>query len=99
MCHILDHVHAGPGDVAVCSIAQYMILYASTAATDIMFVVPSNWPHWKGEDANCWDDVTGDVWPRQVTLSQLLGLESGTFVSVVAAIMSFTYFFVMPTCA
>ncbi|CAM0883905.1 unnamed protein product [Alopecurus aequalis] len=93
----------GPRDVAVCGIAQYAILcgaivgYTITAATGIMSVVKSNCRHYKVHGANCSQEGTmylvlfGLV---EVVLSQLPSLEKVTFISIVAAVMSFTYSFI-----
>uniref|UniRef100_A0ACD5XCE0 Uncharacterized protein n=1 Tax=Avena sativa TaxID=4498 RepID=A0ACD5XCE0_AVESA len=93
----------GPRDVALCGIAQYAILwgaivgYTITAATGIMSVVRSNCRHYKGHGADCSQEGTtylvlfGLV---EVVLSQLPSLEKVTFISIVAAVMSFTYSFV-----
>ncbi|VAH82509.1 amino acid permease 1-like [Triticum dicoccoides] len=93
----------GPREVVVCGITQYTILcgavvgYTITAATGIMSVVRSNCRHYKGHGADCSQEGTmylvmfGVI---EVVLSQLPSLEKVTFVSIVAAVMSFTYSFV-----
>ncbi|XP_044416711.1 amino acid permease 1 [Triticum aestivum] len=91
----------GPGNLALCGKELHDSLCINSChghhVRGAQQLAPLEGPRCKLQPR--WDDVTGDVWPRQVVLAQLLGLEIGTFVSIVAAIMSFTYFFVVPTCA
>uniref|UniRef100_A0A0E0JRS1 Amino acid transporter transmembrane domain-containing protein n=1 Tax=Oryza punctata TaxID=4537 RepID=A0A0E0JRS1_ORYPU len=93
----------GPRDVVVCGIAQYAILwgamvgYTITTATSIMSVVRTNCHHYKGENASC--GASGTMYMvlfglAEVVLSQCPSLEGVTLISVVAAVMSFTYSFV-----
>ncbi|KAG8078660.1 hypothetical protein GUJ93_ZPchr0007g3160 [Zizania palustris] len=93
----------GPRDVVVCGLAQYAILwgamvgYTITAATSIMSVVRTNCHHYRGQDAMC--GASGTMYMvlfglAEVVLSQLPSLEKVTLISVVAAVMSFTYSFV-----
>ncbi|EEE55757.1 hypothetical protein OsJ_04283 [Oryza sativa Japonica Group] len=93
----------GPRDVVVCGIAQYAILwgamvgYTITTATSIMSVVRTNCHHYKGPDATC--GSSGTMYMvlfglAEVVLSQCPSLEGVTLISVVAAVMSFTYSFV-----
>ncbi|XP_062208682.1 amino acid permease 3-like isoform X2 [Phragmites australis] len=93
----------GTRDVVVCGLAQYALLwgtmvgYTITTATSIMAVVRTDCHHYRGRDAACVSSGTmymvlfGLV---EVVLSQLPSLEKLTLISVVAAVMSFTYSFV-----
>ncbi|XP_077231711.1 amino acid permease 4-like [Tasmannia lanceolata] len=93
----------GARDVLVCGIAQYAMLwgtmvgYTITAATSMMSVKRSNCYREKGENAKC--GVSGNLYliifgVIEIILSQFPNLEKVTFLSVIAAAMSFTYSFI-----
>ncbi|XP_072999258.1 amino acid permease 8-like [Typha latifolia] len=93
----------GPRDVFICGLAQYIMLwgtmvgYTITTATSIMAVVRTNCFHYKGHDASC--GASGTLYMVlfgivEIVLSQFPNLEKITFISVVAAVMSFAYSFI-----
>ncbi|MQL78266.1 hypothetical protein Taro_010699 [Colocasia esculenta] len=98
----MDAVRAylGPKEVFMCGVAQYanlwgtMVGYTITATTSMMAVKRSNCFHKAGHAARC--GVSGNTFMVvfgliEVVLSQLPRLENITWISVVAAAMSFAY--------
>ncbi|XP_042507740.1 amino acid permease 8-like isoform X2 [Macadamia integrifolia] len=93
----------GKKELVICGIIQYIMLwgtivgYVITAATSMMAVKRSNCLHYKGHDARCGTSGTlymlifGGI---EIILSQFPNLEKVTLLSVMAAIMSFTYLFI-----
>ncbi|KAK1265880.1 Amino acid permease 1 [Acorus gramineus] len=90
----------GARDVLVCGIAQYAMLwgtmvgYTITTATSMMQVMRTNCFHSKGHDAQC--SASGNLYMIifglvEILLSQFPNLEKITLISVVAAVMSFSY--------
>eukprot|EP01018_Ginkgo_biloba_P023744 Gb_30499 [translate_table: standard] len=93
-------VSAGRKKVMLCGIAQYsnlygtMIGYTVTAATSIMAIKKSDCFHEKGHHAPCY--LSGNVYMTifgvlELILSQLPSLEKISWLSIVAAVMSFAY--------
>ncbi|KAK1276691.1 Amino acid permease 6 [Acorus gramineus] len=95
--------YLGPKKVAICGIIQYaalwgtMVGYTITTATSMMAVKRSNCFHRHGHSAKC--GASGNLFMivfglTQIILSQLPSLENVTWLSVVAATMSFAYSFI-----
>lgn len=92
--------YLGPKDVFMCAIAQYanlwgaMISYTLTASISMMSVTRSNCYHERGQTAKC--TTNGNLFmvmfgAAQIVLSQLPNMEKITWLSVMAATMSFAY--------
>ncbi|KAG9456988.1 hypothetical protein H6P81_001496 [Aristolochia fimbriata] len=95
--------YLGPKRVFMCGVAQYinlwgtMVGYTITASISMMAVKRSNCFHKYGRKAPC--GVSGNQFMIifgliELLLSQLPSLENITWLSVVAAAMSFGYFFI-----
>ncbi|KAK1288355.1 Amino acid permease 6 [Acorus calamus] len=95
--------YLGPKKVAICGIIQYaalwgtMVGYTITTATSMMAVERSNCFHRHGHSAKC--GASGNLFMivfglTQIILSQLPSLENVTWLSIVAATMSFAYSFI-----
>ncbi|XP_020586522.1 amino acid permease 8-like [Phalaenopsis equestris] len=93
----------GPGNVLLCAIAQYALLwgtmvgYIITAATSMMSINRTNCFHNKGHNAAC--NTSGNLYLIlfgiiELILSQFPNLEKITIISIIAAAMSFAYSFV-----
>ncbi|XP_021846190.2 amino acid permease 4 [Spinacia oleracea] len=101
----MDAVRAtlGKKEVLICVFAQYSLLwgtmvgYTITAATSMLSVKRTNCYHTKGAEADCQPSsnsfllIFGAI---HIVLSQLPSLEKVTFLSVIAATMSFCYSFI-----
>ncbi|CDJ26456.1 hypothetical protein CFC21_043132 [Triticum aestivum] len=95
--------YLSPREVFMCGIAQYgnlwgtMVGYTITATISMVAIRRSDCVHENGQGARC--DAPGTVLMLaftvvQVVLSQFPGLEHITWLSVVAAVMSFAYSFI-----
>ncbi|KAL6840230.1 hypothetical protein ACP4OV_030040 [Aristida adscensionis] len=95
--------YLSPREVFMCGIAQYvnlwgtMVGYTITATISMVAIRQSECFHRNGQGARC--DASGTVLMLafsvvQVVLSQFPGLEHITWLSIVAAIMSFAYSFI-----